>query len=226
VKTVLRQTNSVSGEFRLRDLEYVLGNNTTQTVYRECGCRYKTDVKKTYFSPRLSYERLRIAKLVKPREVVVNMFAGVGCYSVCVAKHSQPTKVYSIDVNPDAFRYQQENVLLNRTETVIIPMLGDAKTLIQTQLQNVADRVLMPLPEKALEYLDCALLALKPAGGWIHYYDFEHAKKGKSPVKKTEVKVCEKLDAKGIKFQVNYGRTVRTTGPNWYQTVLDIHVQK
>jgi tRNA (guanine37-N1)-methyltransferase len=226
VKTVLRQTNSVSGEFRLRDLEHVLGDDTTQTVYREYGCRYKTDIKKTYFSPRLSYERLRIAKLVQPNEAVVNMFAGVGCYSVCIAKHSRPSKVYSIDVNPDAFRYQQENVRLNRAEKVVVPMLGDSKTAIETQLRNTADRVLMPLPEKALDYIDCAVLALKPSGGWVHYYGFEHANKGEDPVRKTEAAVSEKLYAQGVTFEVNFGRVVRTIGPNWYQTVLDFHVQK
>ena len=34
----------------------------------------------------------------------------------------------------------------------------------------------MPLPKKAYEYLDYAFLALKPRGGYIHYYDFEYAK--------------------------------------------------
>ncbi|MCW4015306.1 MAG: class I SAM-dependent methyltransferase family protein [Candidatus Bathyarchaeota archaeon] len=225
VKSVWRQVSSVSGDYRLRSLEFVLGEKTTKTHYKEHGCIYKTDLKKAYFSPRLSYERLRIAKLVQMGEVVVNMFAGVGCYSMSIAKHSKPKKVYSIDVNPSAFQYLQENIRLNRAEKTVIPLQGDAKAMTENKLQNIADRVIMPLPELAYEYLDCALLALKPQGGWIHYYNFEYANKNENPVHKTEAKVLEKLRLLCTECNVYFGRIVRPIGPRWYQVVLDIHVQ-
>ena len=75
------------------------------------------------------------------------------------------------------------------------------------------------------EYLDYALLALKPAGGWIHYYEFEYAKKNEDPVEKAEKKVSEKLGKLGTDFQAKFGRIVRPIGPRWYQVVLDIHIQ-
>jgi tRNA (guanine37-N1)-methyltransferase len=224
VNSVWRQSSSVSGDFRLRNLEHILGKETTETCYREHGCIYKTDLKKTYFSPRLSYERMRIAGLIQKVETVVNMFAGVGCYSIAIAKHSAPKKVYSVDVNPSAFQYLRENIRLNRVEAVVVPLQGDAKEMIEMGLQNVADRVLMPLPELAYDYLDYALLALKPAGGWIHYYSFEHTKKGKDPIQKAEKQVLEKLGRLNDNFQVTKGRIVRTIGPRWFQVVLDIHV--
>ncbi len=224
VKSVWRQSSSVSGDFRLRKLEHILGKKTTETCYREHGCVYKTDLKKTYFSPRLSYERMRIAGLIQKRETVVNMFAGVGCYSIAIAKHSAPMQVYSVDVNPFAFQYLRENIRLNRVEAVVVPLQGDAKEVIEMGLQNIADRVLMPLPELAIDYLDCAMLALKPGGGWIHYYSFEHAKKGEDPVKKAEKQVLEKLCRRDAGVQVISGRVVRTIGPRWFQVVLDVHV--
>ena len=103
-------------------------------------------------------------------------------------------------------------------------MLGDSKELVETKLQGVADRVLMPLPEKALEYLPAALSALKKMGGWIHYYDFQHAAPKEDPTKLTERKVAQKLDSLCIKYQFTSSRLIRSTGPNWYQTVLDIQV--
>ncbi len=224
VKSVWRQTSSVSGEYRLRNLEYVAGTKTTETSYKEYGCTYKTDIKKAYFSPRLSYERMRIAKLVQPKEVVVNMFSGVGCFSIAIAKHADPSKVVSIDVNPSAFRYLEENVRINRAEKVVVPVMGDAKTVTKNELQNVADRVLMPLPEKAYDYLDIALMALKLKGGWIHYYDFEYAKRTQDPLKKAETKVTKKLRSLCNDYEVTFGRTVRTIGPRWYQIVLDIKI--
>jgi tRNA (guanine37-N1)-methyltransferase len=225
VKSVWRQVSSVSGDYRLRGLEFLLGEKTTETLYREQGCVYKTDLRKAYFSPRLSYERLRIAKLIQPEEVVLNMFAGVGCYSISIAKHSQPLKVYSVDVNPSAVQYLRENIRLNRVADVVVSIRGDAKGVAEKELRNVADRVLLPLPERAYEYLDYALLALKPAGGWIHYYGFEYANKKENPVEKAEKKVSEKIRRLCSDFQVEFGRIVRPIGPRWYQVVLDIQVK-
>ena len=226
VKSVWRQTSSVSGNYRLRDLELLMGKEKTETYYKEYSCVYKVDLRKAYFSPRLSYEHLRIAKLVQSGEVVLNMFAGVGCFSISISKHAEPKRIFSIDLNPNAFYYLCENIRLNRAEKTIIPIQADSKTVIQNKLKNRSDRILMPLPKKAYEYLDYAFLALKPRGGYIHYYDFEYAKKNQNPVKKAEMKVSEKMRSLGYNFQVEYGRIVRPIGPHWYQVVLDIHIKK
>lgn len=226
VKSVWRQSSSVSGDYRLRSLKFILGEKTTKTLYKEYGCNYKTDLRKVYFSPRLSYERHRIAKLIQKGEVILNMFAGVGCFSIAIAKYSEPTMVYSIDINPYAHKFQQENIRLNRVDNTVFPIQGDAKKVIDNKLKNHTDRVLMPLPERAYEYLDYALLALKSDGGWIHYYDFEHAKKNENPVKKVEKKVLDKIKILNKKGIVEFGRIVRPIGPRWYQIVLDIFIQK
>ena len=100
----------------------------------------------------------------------------------------------------------EENVRVNEVSASVVPLLGDSKEIIQTQLQGVADRVLMPLPEKALEYLPYALSALKKTGGWIHYYDFQHAPGKEDPVEKTKLKVAEKLDSMGVDYVFVYSR--------------------
>jgi tRNA (guanine37-N1)-methyltransferase len=96
--TVLRQVGRVSGDLRLRRLEWVAGERRFETVHKEFGCAFKVDLERCYFSPRLLHERMRIAELVKPNEIVVNMFAGVGSFSVLIACHSEARKVFSVDV--------------------------------------------------------------------------------------------------------------------------------
>lgn len=224
VKTVLAQESPVAGDFRLRRLTHVAGENKTSTIHKESSCVFSVDVAKCYFSPRLSNERMRIARMVKPSETVVNMFAGVGCFSIIIAKHANPAKVFSIDVNPAAIQFMQENIRLNRVYDKVTPLLGDSKELINSRLQHVADRVLLPLPEKALEYLPYAVSALKASGGWIHYYGFEHAAKTESPAEKAKLKVADTLDTLGVDFDVPFIRVVRSTGPNWFQLVADVHV--
>jgi len=226
VKAVWCQTGSVYGNFRLRTLEWVAGERRSETIHKEHGCLFEVDLANCYFSPRLSYERMRIAKQVQASETIVNMFAGVGCYSIIIAKHSKAYKIYSTDINPKTVEYMEKNIRRNKVEEKVIPIQGDSKQIIQEKLQNIADRVLMPLPELAYEYLDYALTALKPSEGWIHYYDFEHADRAESPVEKVEAKVSRKFQRLGFDFRIPFSRVVRTTGPNWYQIVVDILVKK
>ncbi|MGD6810032.1 MAG: class I SAM-dependent methyltransferase [Candidatus Bathyarchaeia archaeon] len=223
INAVFMQTSAVQGDFRVRQLTFLAGENRTVTVHKEHGCLFRVDVEKCYISPRLLLEHQRIPSIVTQGEVVVNMFSGVGCFSILIAKASG-SKVYSIDVNPTAYECMQENVRLNRVINRVIPLLGDSKELILSQLRGVADRVLMPLPELALEYLPYALMALKPSGGWIHYFDFQHATKGENPIEKTRQKVSEALDNLGASYTLGFSRVIRSTGPYWYQTIIDVHV--
>ncbi len=226
VKTVLAQLSKVSGSHRVRGLIHVAGERKTETVHKEHGCLFAVDLEKCYFSPRLIGERLRIAGLVQPWETVVNMFAGVGCFSILIARKVPSAKVYSIDVNPDAVELMRRNVRLNRVFERVLPFLGDSKELVQNRLQGCADRILMPLPEKAIEYLPVAVSALKPSGGLIHVHLFEHAAEGLDPAEAAKKKVGETLRNRNIDFSIASIRKVRSTGPNWWQLVADVQIAR
>jgi len=225
VKTVLAQSSSISGDYRIRNLLHLAGENKTHTLYKESGCIFAVDLKTCYFSPRLSGERRRIAQLIKPNEVIVNMFAGVGCFSIIIAKKVNSARVFSIDINPTAVQYMKENVRINRVYGKVLPLEGDSKAIIQNNLQGVADRVIMPLPEKALEYLPSAISALKPKGGWIHYHCFEHAEKNEDPIKNAALKLIPQLSRSNVDFEINLIRLIRKVGPNWHQIVADINIK-
>ncbi len=224
VKTVLAQVGRIEGDFRLRNLKYVAGKQETITTHRESGCQFRVDVERCYFSPRLSHERMRIAKLVKKGELVVNMFAGVGCFSIVIARHSKVHRVYSIDINPVAFEFMKENTRLNGIYGKVIPVLDDSRNFVMNGLSSKVDRVLMPLPEKALEYLPLVLPALKTEAGWVHCYNYQHAKKDVDPISKAKIEVATRLKKVHADFQIPFGRVVRTIGPNWYQVILDIRI--
>ena len=90
----------------LDNCKIIAGEDKTQTEYKENGCRFIVDVEKAFFSPRLSTERERIAGLVKDGEVIINMFGGVGMFSLLAAKNTTCT-VYNIDLNPVASQVMQ-----------------------------------------------------------------------------------------------------------------------
>jgi len=226
VRTVLRQAAPISGEYRTRALEWILGEKKTETIHREHGCQFKVDLARVYFSPRLLYERIRVARKVAPNETVVNMFAGAGCFSIIIAKYSQASKVFSIDINPEAIRYMFENVCLNKVAGRVSTILGDSRAIIELHLRARADRVLMPLPIRAITYLDAAIVALKPKLGDIHIYDFVHARKGENPLQKTLDKIALRLSQFELSVIRKDAKIVRTIGPNWYQTVVDLTLEK
>jgi tRNA (guanine37-N1)-methyltransferase len=225
MKTVLAQISRVSGDYRLRKLICIAGENKTTTMHKEHSCTFAVDLETCYFSPRLKHERSRIAKLVQPNETVVNMFAGVGCFSILIATQVPTAKVYSIDINPAAVQFMTENIRINKVYGKVIPMLGDSKTIIQTQLCGLSDRVLMPLPEKAIEYLPCAISALKKSGGSIHCHTFEHASKAEDPIQNAKTKIEKRINELGLDFEIPFSREVRKTGPNWHHIVTDIRIK-
>ena len=113
VRLVIKKSSDVAGKFRTREFQGVAGSGTTETIYQEFSCRYNLDVAAVYFNPRLSHERMRMARQVKRDEIVVDMFAGVGPYSILIAKSHPTSKVYSIDINPTAIRYLKQNTFTN-----------------------------------------------------------------------------------------------------------------
>jgi tRNA (guanine37-N1)-methyltransferase len=227
VKSVWAGLPGVSGPYRLRKYVYLAGEKRSETIYKEHGCLFKLNITKVYVSPALNYEHIRIARLVREGEVVTNMFAGAGFFSIIIAKHAKPRRVYSIDINPDAYHYMVENIRLNKVEDIVVPILGDAAKVIEEKLVNTSDRVLMPYPELALDYLIYAVKALRDQRGFIHVYLHIRSGKGEDPLGIGEDMVIDRLKSIGLdKVVVSGKRIVRTVSPRTYQIVLDVYVEK
>ena len=220
-KTVFHQSSPVEGDFRTRTLELIDGDEKTETEYRENGCRFIVDVEKAFFSPRLSTERERISNLVNDHDVIINMFGGVGMFSLLAAKKKSCT-VYNIDINPVASKLCEENIKLNKLKGNVISLNGDATKIIKDHLQDQADRVLMLLPERSDEFLDTAISSLKK-NGVIHYYSHIHAEKKQDAPKLSEEHF---LNVNKIQAEILDSRVVRPVGPRFYQTVVDIKIQR
>ncbi|MCZ7356888.1 MAG: class I SAM-dependent methyltransferase family protein [Candidatus Methanoperedens sp.] len=170
IKTVVVAETSVSGEFRTRELSILAGEKRTETLYSENGCRYSIDLARVYFTPRLSTERMRIANQVKDGDLVVDMFAGVGPFSILIAKRNPASHVIAIDKNPDAIKYLKKNIKLNKIGNVEIRE-GEAKEAVKGI--SGSDHIIMNLPHSGLEFLEAALQAIKN-GGIIHFYAISH----------------------------------------------------
>ncbi|MDD2655919.1 MAG: class I SAM-dependent methyltransferase family protein [Candidatus ainarchaeum sp.] len=217
IKVVLRKEGGMEGEYRVRRFSFLAGENRTETIYVEHGVRMRLDLAKVYFSPRLSHERGRIAENVKAGETVLVMFAGVGPFALVIAKKQKDAKVIGIELNPEAVRYFEENIELNGMEGRVEAVLGDVRKVVPERFAGFADRVLMPLPKSAEDFLGVALLAAKK-GGTIHFYTFVNRKDGKGAAERKAIEAGNKA---GRKIEIIESREVRPFSPSTVQIVVD-----
>jgi tRNA (guanine37-N1)-methyltransferase len=218
VKTVISPLTPVEGEYRTRRFQHVAGEKKTVTLHKEHGLRYRIDLENAYFTPRLGTERLRVAKLVRPGDVVFDMFAGVGPFALFIAKRG--AKVVAVDKNPNAVRLMRENARLNRIDDIEI-LEGDA-ALMAERYENSADHVIMNLPHTARDFLEHAIRIARD-GGVVHYYAI-------SPEEdlygRDTAFIEEAAKAIGARIRVLFRGIVRSYAPHQYNVVIDFEVLK
>lgn len=219
VKVVLAQSSPVQGTFRLCKFKVVAGEDRTFTVHRENGCLFHIDLATVHFSSRLVQERRLVAESSRPGERILNMFGGVGSFSIEIAK-KHPTKVFNIDINPEAIGLCLRNILANRLRGRVTAVLADAKEAADILSLKGMDRVLLPLPEKSHEYLSTALSALRRQGV-IQYYDFVDAGKDESPTAKMWAKIGSLIN--GDRITLAKARIVKSVAPRRYLLSLELH---
>ena len=204
----------VQGTTRVRDLEVLAGKGDLVTVHREHGLRFEVDLSKCYFSPRLATERQRVATCVRDGERVLDMFAGVGPFSIMIAKARKVQKVWAVDINPVAVEYINRNIKLNKVENVE-PVTADAKDFVPGL--GPVDRVIMNLPHTGFDYLKLAITACAN-DATIHFYEI-------TDVPEDRINDIEAL-AKGTGrlAKVVEKREVRTYSPTESQWAFDIKV--
>jgi len=218
VKTILRKVGEVGGIYRVAKYEVIYGGET-ETIVKEHGCRFLVDPTKVYYSVKLSGERERITKLVKPGERVLVMFAGVGPYAIVIAKHAKPSEVVGVEINPKAVEYFRENVKLNKVEDIVKVYEGDVREIVP-RLEGKFDRILMPSPHTAEEFVDVVAGKIKE-GGYIHYYTFA-GEEEEDEILPNRVK--ELFMANGVEVEVEKVRSCGNFAPYVNRYVLDLKV--
>ena len=206
----------VSGELRVRRIRVVAGEPKTRTEHVEFGLRYLVDVEHAYFSPRLGSERLRVAEQVRPGEVVVDMFAGVGPYAILIARTRKAKAVHAIDANPAAADLLRENVRRNRAETVVVHE-GAGQDLLPEIAQ--VDRVIMDLPQTAREFLPTTVPHVRQ-GGVVHFYTITD----RTLLKEAGAEAVELARRGGRTAKVLGSRIVRGYSPGKVHVAIDLRI--
>ena len=219
VKTVYSKAGPITHYQRLRPLHHVLGAARTETVHKELGCRFKVDISKAFFSPRLSSEHNRVAEQVQPGECVVDMFAGVGPFSILIARRLEDVQVNAIEANLEAAKLIRENAKMNRVQDRVRVWPGDARAVIKGNLLGIATRVIMNHPSQARDFVEPACETLGRDGGILHYYTFADGLDSESKARK---ELTNAIDSSGWTIE-NLPTThkVRGVAPMKWQIAVD-----
>jgi tRNA wybutosine-synthesizing protein 2 len=220
VTTVLVPAGPVEGEFRIPRLECIAGGET-ETEVTEQGVRWRFDAARIMFAAGNRTERARVGRLVRPEEVVVDLFAGIGYFAIPAARLGRARRVIAVEKNPVAVHYLLENVVLNHVEHQVEVMAGDNR--IVPLPRSEADRVFLGYLPSAVRWVPRALRTLRPEGGWLHVHLVADAREARTRAAEEVERAL--LDAGAAPTGSLVAREVKPYGPGRTHVVVDAKVR-
>lgn len=214
-KTVCADVRGVSGEFRRPSMEVIYGTDT-ESVILQNGIRYGFDVTKVMFASGNTEERMRMRKLDCRGETVVDMFAGIGYFTLPLAKFSGARRVFACEKNPESYGFLIKNVISNEVDDIVIPILSDNRNLLGT---HFADRILMGYVQTTSDFLKTALRMIKP-NGLIHYHDTFYVHEYMERIREIFDREC---GPEG--YEIESVREVKSFAPSVSHYVADVRIR-
>lgn len=225
IKSVYLSTGVIKGQFRTPEkIEFLVGEDNPIVEHKEHNVLYRFDITKIMFSKGNVNERKYLTTIVKENEIIVDMFAGIGYFSLPIAVHAKPKTIYSIELNPESYNFFVENIELNHVKNIIVPINGDCKEeVLKLSGKGIrADRVIMGVFPAPKDYIKEALTLLKPKGTIFHYEGIR--------AKENYLSLFEEFNEIGERENISCNllsyRLVKSYGPNLYHVVTDICTKK
>jgi len=224
-KSVYLNMGRIKGKYRTPEkIVFLVGEDDPIVEHKEHGVIYRFDFTKIMFSMGNLNERKFLSTLVKENEVIVDMFAGIGYFSLPIAKHSKPKIIYSIELNLESFKFLTENIKINHLDDVIVPINGDSKNeVIKLSESGVrADRVIMGVFPAPKDFIKEALTLIKESGTIFHYEGVATKENYLSLFNEFK----DIAETSNCKCKLLSKRLVKSYGPHLYHIVFDILVYK
>jgi tRNA wybutosine-synthesizing protein 2 len=225
VRSICVKEGGITGKFREPQISVIAGDKDTIVTHFENGCYYKFDIKKVMFAKGNLSERVRIAKQVKHDEIIVDMFAGLGYFTVPNAKIGRPKKIYAIELNPVSFKFLKENIILNKIENIVEPINGDSKEEVLKLIEKgvKADRVLMGYLPPPKEFLSYAMKIIKK-NGFLHYEDLIRTDHIDEDVEKAMNLIKQAAEKEGLNAKLILAKRVKGYAPKMDHYVIDVKI--
>ena len=218
----LARSGEIVGEKRESTVEMLVGNNDW-VIRKENGIKYGYHITQCMFSSGNINERRRMGEIVTENEIVVDLFCGIGYYTLPILVKNNVKHVYSCEWNINAIKALRFNLDNNNVKSKCTILEGDNRATTD-ELKNKADRVLLGLLPTAQESYNVAMRCLKEGGGVLHIH-------GLAPSNNHQVFLSETTE-KLLKISLNYKiinckiNKIKSYAPHWDHLVLDIEIGK
>jgi len=226
IKSVYEKASDIEGVYRTRKFDLIAGKNNTKTIHKENLSKFHVDIEKTFFSPRLAYERQRIAKLETEFNlsgIVWDIFCGVGPFVIQISKQNLKAHSIGTDINCRAIELAKKNIELNKIGGNIEFYCQDVKKIatfpIFTKLHHNISRFIMNLPEKSIQFLKYLPPFIQKNGSLLHIYQFNNKT---NPIQEAKEIFEKELYKSKIRLEeYKFSKVVKPFSPNNVMTVLD-----
>ncbi len=220
IKRVFEKAGKTAGEERIAKIVCLAGEKSSLVLKNENVCSFYFDIRKVYFSPRLGSERLRIRRLVKNKEVVLDMFCGAGPYAIEIAKVAK--EVFAVDINRNATALLKKNIVLNKITNLTV-LTGDSNKVVR-KISRRFDRIIMNFPLDSRAFLDSAVSVAEDKCV-IHYYFFANTVGGYEKRVKEEIGMIKRRLEGAFRLKCTY-RNTGEVAPYLSRVCLDLHLKK
>jgi tRNA wybutosine-synthesizing protein 2 len=216
--TVLNDIGGISGVYREPIVEVISGTSRTETIHSENNIRFKVDPQRIMFSSGNMVERRRMATVSNSNETVVDLFAGIGYFTLPIAVYSKPKKIFACEINPIAYQYLCANVVLNHVTNIVEPLWGDNRN---TAPKDCANRVILGYLQKPQLFLTVALECLRNQCGVLHYHEVVPLESiPELPLK--HIEIAAKSYHRSVELlKVN---KIKSYAPRIHHVVLDVRI--
>lgn len=215
----------VSGSERRPDVKLLLGEEGW-VAHKEHGIEYSFDVTKSMFSAGNLPERGRLGELNCLGETILDLYAGIGYYTLPLLARARAAHVHACEWSEDAVNALNHNLLANSVSDNCTIHAGDNRISLHSGgsaagVIGTCDRVILGLLPSSEDGWPLALSALKPDGGILHLHG--NAQGGK------EVEWAEEVASKletmgGRKATVKHLVKVKWYAPHIRHCVADIQI--
>jgi tRNA wybutosine-synthesizing protein 3 len=218
----LARSGEIIGEKRESTVEMLVGEDDW-VIRKESGIKYGYHIKQCMFSSGNINERRRMGEVVSENEVVVDLFCGIGYYTIPILVKNNVKHVYSCEWNINSINALKYNLENNNVEKKCTIIEGDNRETTDN-LENIADRVLLGLLPTAEESYHVALKCIKEEGGILHIHGLSPSNNHEKFLLETSEKL-QKIDYNYIitNYKIN---KIKSYAPHWDHLVLDIQIEK
>ena len=228
VSKIGRQKKIRSGPMRKSQVELLFGESGV-VCHKENSIIFEFDTTKVMFSSGNVSERIRISNFDCSDEIVLDLYAGIGYYTLPLLVHANVKLLYACEMNPDSICFLKKNLIHNGvSEKCVINEGNNSSILSNPNIIGEVNRVMLGLLPSSRDGWDLAIQALNPKGGILHLHGNCVSKEEKKWAKEVleELKIISDKLNRNFRFKLEHIEKVKSYAPKINHVVLDIIVSK